>query len=40
MRQVGAGADDPPIAVTNPHLDEDDIRDLTEQLREILQSEW
>jgi hypothetical protein len=40
VRQVGTSADEPPLAVTNPRLDEDDIRDLTEQLREILQSEW
>lgn len=39
MRHKGAEPDDPPIEVINPHLSDDDVRDLTEQLSEILQSE-
>jgi hypothetical protein len=35
----GALPEDPPIAVINPHLSDDDVRDLTEQLSEVLQSE-
>jgi len=40
VRVVGSGSEAPPLVVVNPRLDESDIRDLTEQLREILQGEW
>ena len=39
MRHKGAEPNDPPVEVINPHLSDDDVRDLTEQLSEILQSE-
>ena len=35
----GAEPNDPPMVLTNPELTEDDIRELTEQLGEILNSE-
>ncbi|MHC4908162.1 MAG: hypothetical protein ACYTF9_00375 [Planctomycetota bacterium] len=39
MRQRGADPDAPPIEVGNPQLSDDDVRELTAQLSEILQSE-
>ncbi|MHC4991300.1 MAG: hypothetical protein ACYTGC_09995 [Planctomycetota bacterium] len=35
----GAAADRPPYEVANPQLTDDDVRELTDQLSEILQSE-
>ena len=35
----GAEADEPPIAVVNPELDDEDVRELTAQLGEILRGE-
>jgi hypothetical protein len=35
----GAPPGTPPIAVVNPQLSDDDVRELTEQLAEVLQSE-
>ncbi len=40
MRLRGSAPEDPPIEVANPHLDDDDVRELTAQLGEILQSEF
>ena len=40
LRQTGPAADDPPIEVINPHLDDDDVRELTAQLSEILQGDF
>lgn len=39
MRLRGGDADAPPIAVANPHLSDEDVRELTAQLGEILQGE-
>jgi hypothetical protein len=39
MRPKGSDPDDPPLAVTNPRLSDDDVRELTAQLGEILQGE-
>jgi hypothetical protein len=39
MLPKGAAADDAPLEVVNPHLTDDDVRELTEQLSEVLQSE-
>jgi hypothetical protein len=39
LRPKGADADTPPLRVTNPHLNDDDVRELTAQLSEILQGE-
>ncbi len=35
----GAPPDQPPIEVTNPHLNDADVRELTEQLSEVLRGE-
>jgi hypothetical protein len=39
LRPRGAGPDQPPLEVIDPHLTDDDVRELTEQLSEVLQSE-
>lgn len=39
LRPKGSDPDDPPMEVTNPKLTDDDVRELTDQLSEILQSE-
>ncbi len=39
MKYKGAEPHDPPIEVVNPRLSDDDVRDLTDQLSEILRSE-
>lgn len=39
MRPKGAEPDDPPVEVVNPRLSDEDVRELTDQLSEILQSE-
>lgn len=39
MRPKGANPEMPPIPVVNPHLTDEDIRELTAQLSEILQGE-
>lgn len=39
MSPKGANPDTPPIPVLNPNLTDDDIRELTAQLSEILQGE-
>ena len=36
---AAGGAGNPPFEVLNPHLADDDVRELTDQLSEILQSE-
>jgi len=36
----GAARDETPIEVVNPHLSDDDVRELTAQLGEILQGEF
>jgi hypothetical protein len=38
MRPRGAAPDQSPLPVINPHLEEDDVRELSGQLSEILQS--
>lgn len=35
----GSEPDDPPLRVLNPQLTDDDVRELTEQLREVLQGD-
>jgi hypothetical protein len=39
MRPKGAGPEPPPLEVIDPHLTDEDVRELTEQLSEVLQSE-
>jgi hypothetical protein len=39
LRPRLADGDQEPLQVANPHLSEDDLRELTDQLSEILQSE-
>ena len=39
VKPKGSEPDDPPLEVVNPRLSDDDVRELTEQLSEILQSE-
>ncbi|MCA9297097.1 MAG: hypothetical protein KC983_11280 [Phycisphaerales bacterium] len=39
MLPKGSEPDDPPLRVQNPHLTDDDVRELTEQLREVLQGD-
>ena len=39
LKPRGAEPDDPPLEVVNPRLSDDDVRELTGQLSEILQSE-
>lgn len=39
MRAKGADPEAEPMRVANPHLTDDDVRELTDQLSEILQSE-
>ena len=39
MRPKGAGPEQAPVEVIDPHLTDDDVRELTEQLGEVLQSE-
>lgn len=39
MRPRGSDPDDPPIAVRNPHLTDDNIRELTDQLSEVLRGD-
>jgi hypothetical protein len=39
MRPKGAAPEQPPLEVIDPHLTDDDVRELTEQLSEVLQSE-
>ena len=36
----GAAADDAPIELVNPRLTDDDVRDLTDQLGEVLRGEF
>ena len=40
MLPKGAGRDQAPIEVVNPRLTDDDVRELTDQLGEVLQSEF
>ncbi len=40
MVPKGADANLPPLEVVNPHLRDEDIRELTDQLREVLQGEF
>jgi hypothetical protein len=40
MQLRGAGPDAPPVEVINPQLADEDIRELTDQLSEILQTEF
>jgi hypothetical protein len=40
LRRKGAADDDPVVEVVNPRLSEDDVRELTAQLGEILQGEF
>ena len=39
MRPKGVGSDEPPIEVVNPNLSDEDVRELTAQLTEILRGE-
>lgn len=39
MKHKGSEPEDDPVKVVNPHLSDDDVRELTGQLSEILQSE-
>ncbi len=39
VRPKGVGTDQSPLEVVNPHLSDDDVRELTAQLGEILQGE-
>jgi len=39
LRPKGSDPDDPPMEVTNPNLTDDDVRELTDQLSEILHAE-
>jgi hypothetical protein len=39
LRPKGTPPEDPPLEVANPHLSDDDVREITAQLSEILQSE-
>jgi hypothetical protein len=39
LRPPGTDPDDPPIGVVNPRLGDEDVRELTAQLGEILQGE-
>jgi len=39
LRPRGAAPELPPLEVVDPHLTDDDVRELTEQLGEVLQSE-
>lgn len=39
MRRRLSDPDDPPVEVVNPRLADDDVRDLTDQLSEVLQGE-
>ncbi len=39
MLPKGAAADDKPIEVTNPRLTDEDVRELTDQLTEVLRGE-
>ncbi len=40
VRPKGISAEDPPIEVVNPHLGDDDVRELTAQLGEILRGDF
>jgi hypothetical protein len=40
MRRRGSDENDPPAEVVNPSLSDDDVRELTAQLGEILQSDF
>jgi hypothetical protein len=40
MLPKGAGADQVPIEVVNPHLLDGDVRELTDQLSEVLQGQF
>lgn len=39
LRPRGSAPEDPPLRVFNPHLQDDDVRELTEQLKEVLQGD-
>ncbi len=39
LKPRGADADDPPIELLNPKLTDDDVRELTDQLSEVLHAE-
>lgn len=39
LRPRGADPDHPPVEMVNPHLDDDDVRELTGQLSEVLRGE-
>ena len=39
MRAKGTDPEAPPMRMINPHLTDDDVKELTDQLSEILQSE-
>lgn len=39
LRAKGASDETPPLEVVNPHLGDDDVRELTAQLGEIMQGE-
>ena len=40
MRLRGSDPEDPPLEMINPHLNDEDVRELTAQLSEILQGEF
>lgn len=40
MRPKGVGSDQPPLEVLNPRLADDDVRELTAQLSEVLRGEF
>jgi len=40
MRPKGVGTDQPPLEVLNPRLADDDVRELTAQLSEVLRGEF
>jgi len=40
MRPKGVGPDQPPLEVFNPRLADDDVRELTAQLSEVLRGEF
>ncbi len=39
LRPKGSAADQEPIEVVNPHLNDEDVRELTDQLGEVLRGE-